>query len=159
MREIETADSRESAHESCDSFRQNMRSFPEQVTLEDTAYRHWDDDNYFTLEYDIGSGEVSGRYDVVFVRPGYGSTPEEIETNSCTVSMSYSFTGRISVTECKLTGSGERIVQLEGGDQCAWIESSEGTFEEPFQATLDRGVINGGAGGLAFMLDVVENAP
>jgi hypothetical protein len=73
--------------------------------------------------------------------------------------MVYHFTGRISAADCTLTGSGERTVELEGGDRCAWIMASEvGPPQEAFQATIDRGVINGGADGLAFMLDVVEHA-
>jgi hypothetical protein len=157
-RNVEAVEDEQSLLESCDSFLRNMRSFPERATLEDTAFRHRDDDNTFTLTYDVESGEVSGRYEVVFVDVGYGSTPEEVQINSCTVSMVYDFTGRISAADCTLTGSGVRTVEHEGGDRCAWMESEVGTTQQPFQATIDRGVINGGAGGLAFMLDVVEHA-
>jgi hypothetical protein len=99
----EMADRWEGVLESCLSYRQGLRPFPERATLEDTAYHHRDNDNCFTLTYDTATGEVSGRYDVVFLDGGYGSTPEERAIDSCTVRYQILFQGSMSTVSADST--------------------------------------------------------
>jgi hypothetical protein len=76
----------------------------------------------------------------------------------CTVSMSYIFTGRISAADCSLIGSGVRTLQVDDSVNCIGMETSVGSFQEPLEATIDKGQIWGIAGGLSFSLDLVEHA-
>jgi hypothetical protein len=157
MAAAETADSWESALESCSVHRESLPSFPERVTLEDRAYFFRDNDNTFTLTYDLGSGQVSGRYDVFFLDYGPAS-PSDPDAIPCQVTISYEFTGRISAADCSLTGSGVQTVGVDEAYECHWWESSVGSEEKPLQAKIDHGKIVGTVAGTGFSLDLVEHA-
>jgi hypothetical protein len=69
------ADDWESVFESCQEMRGHLAPYPKQAVLEDHAYFHRDDDNYFALTYELKAGTASGRYDVVFL--DYGSASRD----------------------------------------------------------------------------------
>jgi hypothetical protein len=149
----------ETVFESCQEMRGHLVPYPKQAVLEDYAYFHRDNDNYFTLTYDMNSGTVSGRYDVFFLDYGSASR-DDPDVEPCLVSLTYGFTGRIDEASCSLGGNGTYTMALEGSEssECFWLEPYEGTTEKSWRGWVDNGKVHGEAAGLSFNLNFEEHA-
>jgi len=148
----------DSAFESCNEIREYLIPYPRQAELEDFAYFHMDNDNYFSLAYDMDAGAVSGRYEVVYL--DYGSfSRDDPNVEPCLVTLLGEFTGQIDEASCSLSGNRTHTLILEGSEssQCFWQEPYEGTSERTWQAKVDRGAVNGEVGA-SFHLNFEEHA-